>query len=212
MSKVELRNQVELRNYDNAWYQPGRSRLWQAAWFFLGLPVLRSSVMPSSALRVRLLRLFGARIGEGVVIKPSVKVKYPWNLSIGDHCWIGEACWIDNLAEVSLGSNICLSQDTYLCTGNHDWRDPCFGLRLRPIRIADGAWVGARATLLPGVTLGEGAIAAAGSVVSRSIPAMEIHAGNPAEFRKDRVIDEAGHARAQAPTYEPSRDGVETFS
>ena len=202
-------SQVELGNYSNAWYQPGRSRLWQAAWFFLGLPVLRSSVMPSSALRVRLLRWFGAQIGSGVVIKPSVKVKYPWNLTVGDHCWIGEACWIDNLTEVSLGSNVCLSQDSYLCTGNHDWRDPRFGLRLAPIRVADGAWVGARAMLLPGVALGEGAIAAAGSVVSRSIPAMEIHAGNPAEFRKYRVI---GEPLAEAHSVAPSRDGVETFS
>jgi putative colanic acid biosynthesis acetyltransferase WcaF len=179
---------VRLRDYDNSWYNPGRSWAWQVAWFFLGLPVLRSALIPSSGLRVKLLRLFGARIGGGVVIKPSANVKYPWHLVVGNDCWIGEACWIDNLTTVQLGNNVCLSQGCYLCTGNHDWKDAAFGLLLAPIAIHDGAWVGAKAILMPGVVLGEGAVAAAGSVVSRSIPALEIHSGNPAEFRKYRAI------------------------
>ncbi len=183
---------IRLGSYDNSWYQPGRSRLWQAAWFFLGLPVLRASLIPSSALRVRLLRLFGASIGMGVVIKPGVHVKYPWHLAVGDHCWIGEECWIDNLTTVRLEGNVCLSQGCYLCTGNHDWKDPSFGLMVAPITLGDGAWAGARAVLMPGVVLGEGAVAAAGSVVSKSIPAFEIHAGNPAQFAKQR------HMRADA--------------
>ena len=179
---------VILRDYDNSWYQPGRSRLWQIAWFFLGLPVLRSSLLPSSAIRARLLRLFGAEIGTGVVIKPGVHVKYPWHLIVGNDCWIGEGCWIDNLTTVRLAGNVCLSQGVYLCTGNHDWKDPAFGLIIAPIRLEDGAWAGAKAVLLPGVVLGEGAVAGAGSVVSKSIPAFEIHAGNPAHFAKHRRV------------------------
>lgn len=181
---------VRLQQFQNAWYQPGRSRMWQALWFFFGLPVLRCSILPSSALRVRLLRLFGACVGQGVVIKPGVRVKYPWLLQVGNHCWIGEDCWIDNLAPVTLGNDVCLSQGVYLCTGNHDWSDVAFGLRLEPIVLHNGAWAGARSILVPGVTLGESAIAAAGSVVMRSIPAGEIYAGNPASFVRQRCFRE----------------------
>ncbi len=195
MIPAELENrpvtaqQVDLRGYDNSWYTPGRSRAWQAAWFFLGLPLLRSSLLPSSSLRVRLLRLFGARIGKGVVIKPGVRVKYPWHLVVGNWSWIGESCWIDNLTRVAIGSHACLSQGAYLCTGNHDWRDPQFGLIVRGITVEDGAWVGAKAILMPGVVLGQGAVAGAGSVVAKPIPAGEIHTGNPAQFARYRVLN-----------------------
>lgn len=181
---------VRLATFENSWYSPGRSFAWQAAWFFLGLPVLRSSLIPSSSLRVRLLRLFGARVGSGVVIKPGVRVKYPWRLSIGNDCWIGEDCWIDNLDDVVIDHDVCISQGAYLCTGNHDWSDPSFGLIIRPIKLETGSWIGARAVLAPGVVLREGAIAAAGSVVQRGIPAYEIHSGNPATFVRRRNVDE----------------------
>ncbi len=104
---------------------------------------------------------------------------------------------IDNLTTVRLGANVCVSQGAYLCTGNHDWKDPAFGLMVAPISLGDGAWAGARSVLMPGVTLGTGAIAAAGSVVSKDIPAWEIHAGNPATFAKQRVL----RTRAADATY-----------
>jgi len=181
-------SQVSLRNYDNSWYSPGRSAAWRAAWLFLGLPLMRASWITSSALRVALLRAFGARIGDRVVIKPGVNIKYPWHVEIGDDCWIGEESWIDSLTTVQIGSNVCISQGAYLCTGNHDWSDPAFGLKVAPIRLMDGAWAGAKCILAPGAILGEGAVAAAGSVVSGHIPAYEIYAGNPAVFVKRRVI------------------------
>jgi putative colanic acid biosynthesis acetyltransferase WcaF len=179
---------VKLRQYDNSWYQPGRSVIWRSAWLFLGLPILRCSLLPSSSIRVALLRLFGARIGDRVVMRHSVNVKYPWHLEIGQDCWIGEECWIDNLTTVQIGSDVCLSQGCYLCTGNHDWSDPAFGLIVKPIHIRNGVWVGARAFLAPGVVLGEGAVAAACSVITRDIPSFEVHAGNPAAFIKSRRL------------------------
>jgi putative colanic acid biosynthesis acetyltransferase WcaF len=187
----------DLKRYDNSWYDPGRSRLVQAVWFFLGLPVLRSPLLPFSGLRGRLLRLFGASIGVGVVIKPGVRVKYPWLLEVGDHTWVGEDAWIDNLAPVRIGSNVCISQGVYLCTGNHDWADPCFSLMVRTISIADGAWIGARAMLLPGVEVGECAVAAAGSVVTRNLNARMIYGGNPAvelKARKMREVTDDEHS------------------
>ncbi len=179
---------VNLRAFDNSWYRPGRSQLWQALWFFLGLPLLRCSLIPSSTFRVRLLRLFGASIGEGVVIKPEVRVKYPWHLRVGNDCWLGEGCWIDNLTTVTLGDDVCISQGAYLCTGNHNWSDPAFGLKVGSIRLHDGSWVGAKSFLAPGVIFGECAIAAAGSVVTKNIPPYEVHAGNPAVFCRKRTI------------------------
>ncbi len=179
---------IHLDTYDNSWYSPGGSFLKRTAWFFLGAPLLRSAWIPSSSFRVHLLRAFGARIGNGVVIKPSVLVKYPWHLVIGDHCWIGEHCWIDNLTTVRIGSNVCLSQGAYLCTGNHNWSDPSFGLMIAPIQLNDGSWAGAKCILTPGCVLGEGAVAAAGAVVTGSVPDYQIYAGNPAAFVKMRTI------------------------
>ncbi len=178
----------QLAQYDNTWYYPGGSLLKRSLWFFLGHAIVRSAWIPSSGLRVCLLRLFGAKIGRGVVVKPSVDIKYPWHLVVGDHTWIGERVWIDNLTTVRLGSNVCLSQGAYLCTGNHDWTDPDFGLMIAPVQLGDGAWAGARAILTPGTVLGTGSIAAAGAVVSGLVPDFTIFAGNPAKFLKTRTI------------------------
>jgi putative colanic acid biosynthesis acetyltransferase WcaF len=179
---------IRLASFTNDWYQPGRPFAWQAAWFFVGLPLLRSTLIPSSSFRAFLLRAFGAKIGRHVVIKPGVRVKYPWRLSVGDNSWIGEDCWIDNLDDVIVSHDVCISQGAYLCTGNHDWSDPGFGLIVKKIQLDEGSWVGARATITPGVILRECAIAGAGSVVQRSIPAYEIHSGNPAQLVRRREI------------------------
>jgi putative colanic acid biosynthesis acetyltransferase WcaF len=190
--------QVDLSLYDNSSYSPGRPRWVQALWFFVGLPILRASWIPSSALRRALLRAFGSRIGGGVVIKPGVRVKYPWLLEMGSHCWIGEDAWIDNLASVQLGDHVVLSQGAYLCTGNHDWNDPAFGLIVRPIRIHNYAWVGAKALVCPGIEIATGAIAAAGSVVTQNLDPYVIYAGNPAKPVKTRVIQARVTASADA--------------
>jgi putative colanic acid biosynthesis acetyltransferase WcaF len=188
---------IDLSKYDNSWYRPGRSNLWRSAWFFLGMPIVRAQWLPSSSIRVALLKAFGARIGINVVIRPGVQVKYPWNLVVGDNCWIGERCWIDNLTTVRLGNNVCVSQAAYLCTGNHDWTDPAFGLMISPIQLNNASWVGAMAILAPGTVLGIGSVAAAGSVISGVIPDYEVHAGNPAVFVKVRKIRETKHSHSQ---------------
>jgi putative colanic acid biosynthesis acetyltransferase WcaF len=167
----------------------------QALWFFVGAPVVRSSLLPSSWLRRVVLRCFGAKVGRRVVLKPGVRIKYPWLLSIGDFSWIGEDAWIDNLVEVKIGANVCISQAAYLCTGNHDWSDPAFALRVGPLELEDGCWIGTHALLCPGTRIGQCGVAAAGSVVTQSIPPFEIHAGNPARFVKRRTF----RATSQAP-------------
>jgi len=180
--------QPDLSSFDNSWYSPGRSKVLMALWFFIGSPIVRCQLLPFSSVRRFILRCFGAKLERGVVLKPGIRVKYPWLLSIGMHSWIGEDVWIDNLIEVKIGANACLSQGAYLCTGNHDWSDQYFGLRVLPIILEDGSWIGARTLICPGVRVGQCGVAAAGSVVTRSIPPFEIHSGNPAHFVKRRIF------------------------
>src|SRR5208282_4567902 len=194
-----MRASVDLSAFDNtrdSGYEIGRSFLVRAAWFLLGLPLLRSSVLSSSGFRRKLLRCFGAEMGQGVVIKPGVRVKFPWKLKMGNYCWIGEDCWIDNLAPVTLGDHVCISQGAYLCTGSHDWSDPAFGLITRPIQIHDGAWIAARVSVGPGTVIGQHAVVGFGSVVSGTVPPYEIHVGNPAAFYRRREISASRTPRA----------------
>jgi putative colanic acid biosynthesis acetyltransferase WcaF len=179
---------IDLSVPDNSELVRGRSVVLEAAWMLASALVMRPSWIPFSGLKCWLLRLFGARIGRGVYIKPGVQIKFPWYLVIGDYSWIGENSWIDNLAEVHIGQHCCISQGVYLCTGNHDWSVRNMRLFRRPITLKRGSWVGARCFVGPGVTVHEYGIATAGAVVVRDIPAFEIHAGNPAQYLKRRVI------------------------
>lgn len=154
-----------LADYDNAWYSPGRGKMVCTLWYFVSLLVFESGWFPVSGLKVWLLRWFGAKIGTGVVIKPNVRIKYPWRLSIANDCWIGQGVWIDNLDEVSLASDVCLSQDVYLCTGSHDHRSATFELKTKPIVIGHGAWVACRAVVLAGSVISPGQVVSAGQVV-----------------------------------------------
>ncbi len=127
-----------------------------------------------------MLRLFGARIGNGVVIRGNVNISFPWRLTIGDHVWIGEDVGILTLAPVLIESNVCISQRAYLCTGSHDFRSETFDLVTRPITIRSGSWIAAGAVILPGVEIGPHSLVAAGSVVNRDVPSSTVVRGNPA--------------------------------
>ncbi len=123
-----------------------------------------------------------------MVLRPRVTLKYPWRLVIGDNVWIGEGAWIDNLDTVRIGDNACVSQGAYIVTGNHDYASPGFDLMLRPITVEEGAWVGARAIICPGVTVATHSVVHAGSVVTKSTDAYTVYAGNPAVAVSSRQI------------------------
>jgi putative colanic acid biosynthesis acetyltransferase WcaF len=110
-------------------------------------------------------RLFGAKIGQGVRIKPGVRVKFPWRLIVGDYVWIGEDAWLDNIAPITIESHVCLSQGVYLCTGNHNWVHPDFKLIPAPIHIQESSWIAAKSVIGPGVTVGWGAVLTLGGVL-----------------------------------------------
>lgn len=171
----------DLANYRTPpdWH-PGASRLLQTLWFCLGSPFLSACWLPGSAWRVAMLRAFGARIGAGCRIKPGLRVKFPWRLVVGQYCWLAEDAWIDNLAPVTFGDRVCLSQGAYLCTGNHDFRSPGFDLRLGRIMVGDDVWIAARVVLAPGTCVGAGAVLALGAVVAGVVPPGSIMHGNPA--------------------------------
>jgi putative colanic acid biosynthesis acetyltransferase WcaF len=177
---------VDLSRFANSEYNPGRGPFIRTLWYYISLLIFEGGWIPLSGLKRRILRLFGARIGQGVVIKPHVRIKYPWRLAIGDHCWIGQSAWIDNIDDVRIGSHVCVSQYVYLCTGSHDPQRVAFDLIYKPIVVGDGAWLAARCTILPGVTVGANAIVAGGSVVTRDVEPATIVAGIPARRISDR--------------------------
>lgn len=179
---------MHLDQYTIGDYTPGASLTKQLLWFFLGSRLVESSLIPVSGFKVWVLRCFGATIGQGVRIKPRVRVKFPWRLMIGDHCWIGEEAWLDNVAPITLEANVCISQGVYLCTGNHDWSDPKFALKPGSIYVEQGSWLAAQSRVGPGVTIGQGAILCLGAVTGRSLDPMVIYAGNPAAPIKKREI------------------------
>jgi putative colanic acid biosynthesis acetyltransferase WcaF len=124
-----------------------------------------------NAVRLAALKLFGARIGSGVIIRSRVRVHWPWKLQVEDHSWIGEGAWLLNLEPIHISSHVCISQEALLCTGSHDRHDPAFEFKNAPITIGSGAWICARAIVLAGSAVGEGAVVSAGSVVRGTIVA-----------------------------------------
>jgi len=180
---------TDLSKFDNSWYKPGRNVLIRTLWYITNLLIMRNRFLPFSFSRTFFLRLFGARVGKGVVIKPGVTVKYPWRLQIGDFCWIGEGVWIDNLDNVVLGNNVCISQGAMLLCGNHNYRKPSFDLIVGQIILDEGAWIGAKAVVGPGVKVGSHAVLSVGSVASGDLEGWKIYRGNPAIAVRDRSFD-----------------------
>jgi putative colanic acid biosynthesis acetyltransferase WcaF len=121
-------------------------------------------------LRIAALRAFGAKIGQGALIRHDVKIHWPWKLTVGDNAWIGESVWILNLEHVEIGDDSCVSQAVLLCTGSHDRFSPTFEFDNAPITIGNRVWIAARAVVLRGVRVGDGATVGANTVVSRDVP------------------------------------------
>lgn len=179
---------IDLNRYNNCWYSPGSNAIGRLLWYLFNFLFVKCHWMPASSIKCKILRLFGARIGKGVVIKPGVSVKYPWRLSIGDYSWIGEDVWIDNLDNVSIGSNCCISQGAMLLCGNHNYKKSTFDLIIKPIIIEDGAWIGAKSVVCPGVIAKTHSILTVGSIATSNLEAFTIYQGNPAATIRKRII------------------------
>lgn len=169
-------------------YKPG-SKVKITIWYFLNIIFFINKLNPLNSLKIWILRKFGSKIGKGVLIKPGVNIKYPWFLTIGDYSWIGEDVWIDNLTEVKIGSNCCISQGAMLLCGNHNFKKSTFDLIVKPITLEDGVWIGARTTVCPGIVAKSHSVLTVGSIISSDMEPFGIYRGNPAVFIKQREIN-----------------------
>ncbi|MGA3170504.1 MAG: WcaF family extracellular polysaccharide biosynthesis acetyltransferase [Chthoniobacteraceae bacterium] len=171
---------IDLAGYTTGGFQRGASPLKEAAWWAVRALFFQTPLPWPSGLRVALLRAFGAKIGEGVVIRSQVNITFPWRLAAGDHVWIGDEVMILSLAEVTIESNCCISQRAFICTGSHDFSSPAFTLKTSAVTIREGSWVAAGAFVAPGVKIGPGSMVTAGSVVTEDVGEGVIVRGNPA--------------------------------
>lgn len=174
----------DLSQFSSRGFDRGASRVTECAWIVVRCLLFLSPWPLPSALRCAALRMFGAKIGRGVVIRSRVNIWFPWRLSVGDHVWIGEEVFILNLAPVTIGRSSCISQRAFLCTGSHDFRSRDFALITKPIDVESSSWIAAQAFVAPGVRVGEGSVVSAGSVVLEDVPPATIVQGNPARVVK----------------------------
>lgn len=178
---------TNLSSYQNKWYRPG-SMFQILLWNMTSILFFENGLIYSFKIKRALLRMFGCTVGKKVIIKPRVKIKYPWKLSIGNYSWIGENVWIDNLDTVYIGNNVCISQRAFVLCGNHDYTKSSFDLMIKPIIIEDGAWIGANAMVGPGVKVGNHAVLSIGSIATSDLEHHKIYRGNPSVFIKKRII------------------------
>lgn len=165
----------------------GASKFKCAGWYVVSTLFFKSHLIPFGNILILFLRAFGARIGNDVRVKPGIYIKYPWKLSVGHSSWLAD-CYIENLDEVRIGNNVCISQKAMLLTGNHNYKMEYFDLITRPVIIEDGSWVGANATICPGTTVRSHSVIFAGSVLSGDTKPYQIYQGNPAVAIRSRVF------------------------
>jgi putative colanic acid biosynthesis acetyltransferase WcaF len=175
---------MQLRGYTTGDFDRGAPR-WKEALWIIARAIFFETAWPwPSALRVALLRTFGAEVGEDVVIRAKVNISFPWRLRIASHVWLGEEVMILSLAPVTLESHVCVSQRAFLCTGSHRFHSENFDLVTKPITIHSGSWIAAQAFIAPGVEVGPRSMVAAGSVVLENVPPDTVVRGNPAREHK----------------------------
>lgn len=179
---------IDLQRYDQSDYDRGRP-----GWLILLWWLVQAIAFPLSphflhTFRVGLLRLFGARIGQGVLIRPTARFTYPWKVEIGDYSWIGDDVVLYSLDQIVIGQHCVISQKSYLCTGSHDIHDSTFRLKTAPIHIGNGAWVAADCFVAPGVHIGANTVVGTRSTVTRDLPAQQVCWGTPCRPRQPRTV------------------------
>lgn len=183
-------HKVNLSSFTTGNFSKGAGTLKQTLWYFINALFIRASWNPFMRIKIFFLKVFGAKIGKGLVIKNNVNIKFPWKLTLGNNVWLGENAWIDNLDEVKIGNNVCISQGALLLTGNHDYTLSTFNYRNGPITIEDGAWIGAKTVVCPGIKVKSHAILTVGSIATKNLEAYGIYQGNPAQKIRVRKINE----------------------
>lgn len=179
---------VDLRTYDLSNYDRGKPIWIVMLWWFVQSISFPLSLHNFNGFRCFLLRLFGAKIGEGVVIRPTSRFIFPWKVSIGDYSWIGDEVVFYSIDQIIVGSHSVISQKSYLCTGSHDIEDKSFALITAPIKIGNGVWIATDCFVAPGVTIGSNSIIGARSSVMKSICSQKVAWGTPCLPRYSRNV------------------------
>jgi putative colanic acid biosynthesis acetyltransferase WcaF len=179
---------INLRHYDQSHFDRGRPGWFVLLWWLVQAIVFPITPHNFHAPRIAVLRLFGAKIGRGVMIRPTARFTYPWKVAIGEYSWIGDDVVLYSLDQIQIGAHCVISQKSYLCTGSHDIHDPAFGLQTAPIQVGQGVWVAADCFVAPGVTIGANAVIGARSSVFRSMPEQQVCWGNPCKPRYQREM------------------------
>lgn len=177
----------------------GRGAIVVQLWWIIQSTAFRFSPQVLYGWRRFLLRLFGAHVGRGALVRPTVRIIYPWKVSVGDHSWIGDDAVLYSLGPIAIGAHTVVSQKSYLCAGSHDPQSIAFDISAAPIRVGDECWIATDVFVAPGVSIGNGAVVGARSSVFHDIPAGMICHGNPAvPVRARRVEGGPSHAATAA--------------
>lgn len=181
-------NKVNLNTFNNATFNRGGSKIKELLWIVCSALFFQHSLAGFNGLKLWLLRRFGARVGQRVLFKPKVHIKFPWKLVLGNDVWIGEDVWIDNLDQVIIADNVCISQGAMFLCGNHNYKRSSFDLMVSPIVLEEGVWIGAKAIVCPGVSCRSHSMLSVGSVAVKDMEPYTIYQGNPAQAIKTREI------------------------
>ncbi|OUC12599.1 MAG: colanic acid biosynthesis acetyltransferase WcaF [Alkalinema sp. CACIAM 70d] len=189
LAPLEIPAWVDLRTYDQSWFDRGRPGWFILLWWLVQAIAFPLSLHSASGFRCWVLRCFGAKIGKGVLVRPTARFTYPWKVEIGDYSWIGDDVVLYSLDTIRVGNHCVISQKSYLCTGSHDMTDRSFGLQTAEITIGNGSWIAGDCFIAPGVTIGANTVVGARSNVFTSLPSQQVCWGSPCRPRYRRVMN-----------------------
>ncbi len=167
----------------------GRNAIVVQLWWFVQSLFFKNSPQFLYGFRRFLLRLFGAKIGKKVIIRPTVRITYPWKIIIGDYSWIGDDVVLYSLGEIEIGKNVVISQKSYLCAASHNYLRSDFPIFAKKITIKDECWLATDVYVAPGITIHKGTVVGSRSSVYKDLPENKICIGNPAKVIRERKIE-----------------------
>ncbi|MEO1450776.1 MAG: putative colanic acid biosynthesis acetyltransferase [Bacteroidota bacterium] len=191
MQKItDIRAVQDLASFETPDNFRGRSKWTVQLWWLIEGTLFRWSPQFLYGWRRFLLRTFGAEVGEGVLLRPTVRTTYPWKVRIGDYAWIGDDVVLYSLGPITIGEHAVVSQKSYICTGSHDYTRSDFAIYAKPIEIGPGAWLATDVYVAPGIKIGAATVVGARSSVFKDLPDGMICIGSPAKAVKPRLPDQ----------------------
>lgn len=181
-----MQNYQNLNQYRTPKGFRGKSAIMVQLWWIIQNLFFKPSPQVLYGWRRFLLRSFGAKIGKGVIIRPSAQFTYPWKISIGDNSWVGDEVVLYSLGEIEIGCDTVISQRSYICTGSHNYNTENFDIYAKKISIGNKCWLATDVYVAPDVTIGDFTVVGARSSVFKDLPSNKVCKGNPAEPFKNR--------------------------